>query len=137
MDLIEIPIGSTVYVGKGHSLMIPCSSSIEVEYENAMAVFQLRNEQRINLKVKVCPICKCIFLPFRKYEKHWCSFQEYIFIRTKTGKKPYQEDIKSGKFKPNENYSPPPIDYHEIYKTPDYIKKGLKYPFQGGRMSPR
>ena len=102
-----------------------------------MEIIPAPYDRALLLTGKICPVCGAVFLPYKKYAKHWFRFGDYTFIRSLDGKVPSEERIRHKEFKPDPDYIPPQIDYHEIYKTPAYIKNGLRRPFQGGSMSPR
>lgn len=106
-------------------------------YVQERIVFETRRDGSLILNVKVCPVCRALFLPYKKYAKHWFRFGNYTFIRSSDGKVPSEERIKYRDYKSDTDSITPKIDYHEIYKTPAYIKNGLRHPFQGGSMSPR
>lgn len=137
MEKILASFNDAIYIGSGHSDIIKCTDNVSKEYDKIFVVFQMRNKEIVPLLAKRCPNCNKVFLPYKKYEKFCYRFESYIFIRSKDGKPPYQEVVKNSDFKPNPNYKPEPLDFHEVYKTPSYIKKGLRHPFQGGRFSPR
>lgn len=126
-----------IYVGSGHSKSVGCSNFDVPKYDNVTMRFETRHTEPLFLTVNVCTACGSIFLPYRKYDKHCFHLACYDFIRVKDGKMPFEERIKRSEVKPDPNYVPAKIDYHEIYKTPDYIVRGLRHPFCGGGMSPR
>lgn len=137
MEIIPAPYDRCIYVGSGHSGETKCPGSGTPHYSQVRISFETRRDGALLLTGKICPVCGAVFLPYKKYAKHWFRFGDYTFIRSLDGKVPSEERIRHKDFKPDPDYIPPQIDYHEIYKTPAYIKNGLRRPFQGGSMSPR
>jgi len=137
MEVTQAPYHKVIYIGSGHSPAVMCSQSGICHYIKVCMQFDTRRGAPLRLTVKICPVCGAVFLPYKKYEKHWVRLGFYNFIRAKDGKMPSEERIKRSDHKPDPNYVPPKIDYHEIYKTPDYIVRGLRRPLCGGGMSPR
>lgn len=137
MTEIFAPFDGIIYVGSGHSKSVKCSNCDVPKYDNVTMRFETRHTEQLFLTVNVCTACGSIFLPYRKYDKHCFHLACYDFIRVKDGKMPFEERIKRSEVKPDPNYVPAKIDYHEINKTPDYIVRGLRHPFCGGGMSPR
>lgn len=131
------PFDANIYIGSGHSKSARCKNGAIPGYDKVRMRFETRRTAPLFLTVNVCTACGSIFLPCRKYDKHWVRLACYDFIRVKDGKTPFEERIKRGDVKPDPNYVPTKMDYHEIYKTPDYIIHGLRHPFCGGGMSPR
>jgi uncharacterized C2H2 Zn-finger protein len=137
MEVIAAPYDRTIFVGSGHTDKTKCPNSSTPHYSKGRVQFETRRGGPLILTVKICPACGAIFVPYKKYEKHWVRFDNYTFLRSKDGKLPSEERIRHSSAKADPNYVPPKIDYHEIYKTPDYIRNGLRRPFQGGSVSPR
>lgn len=137
LEVLTAPYDKPIYIGSGHSAVIKCTESGISHYEKGCMQFDTRRGEPLKLTVKICPACGTVFLPYKKYEKHWVRLRCYDFIRAKDGKIPSEERIKRSNLKPDPDYVPPKIDYHEIYKTPDYIVRGLRRPLCGGGMSPR
>lgn len=137
LEVITAPYDQVIYIGSGHSTKTRCKNGGTFHYEETHVCFDTRQNGTLVLKGKVCPACGALFVPYKKYEKHWVRLGCYNFIRAKDGKIPSEERIKHSDHKPDPGYVPPKIDYHEIYKTPDYIRNGLRRPFSGGAMSPR
>lgn len=135
--VIIAPYNKPIYIGSGHSGIIKCTKSGISHYNKGCMQFDTRRGEPLKLTVKICPVCGMAFLPYKKYEKHWVRLGNYDFIRARDGKMPSEERIKRSEVKPDPNYVPPKIDYHEIYKTPAYIIRGLRRPLSGGGMSPR
>ena len=129
MEVITAPYDTTIYIGSGHSSKTKCLSEHTPYYENGLVRFETRQDKFLVLGVKICANCGAIFIPYPKYQKHWVNFnKEYSFIRSKDGKSPSEERIRHYEHKPDTEYVPPKIDYHEQYKTPSYIKYGLNHP---------
>lgn len=136
MDIITVNENTIIYIGKGHSDKIKCLVD-KPTYEKAYIQLEIQKDTPVIFAVKQCPFCGKIFLSYKKYDKFWHKFEHYNFISSKDGKIPWQEIIKYSKCNVVATSSNEIIDYHEIYKTPSYIKKGLQHPYQGGRFSPR
>ena len=137
LEVITAPYDEVIYIGSGHSAKTKCKNGGIPHYEEAYVCFDTRRNGTLVLKVKICSVCGAVFVPYKKYERHWVRLGNYNFIRAKDGKLPSEERIKHCGHKPDPGYVPPKIDYHQIYKTPDYIVKGLRRPFRGGAMCPR
>lgn len=137
MEILTAPYDRTIYVGSGHSVKTQCPGGGMPHYIRERMSFETRRDGPLILNVKVCHACGAAFLPYKKYEKHWVRFGDYTFIRSKDGKAPSEERIRHRDSRTDTDAITPQIDYHEIYKTPAYIKNGLRRPFQGGSMSPR
>ena len=138
MEITAAPFDSTIYIGSGHSDKTKCPDSGRTRYVQERIAFETRHDGPLILTAKKCTACGAVFLPYKKYTKHWFRFGDYAFLRSSDGKMPSEERIRHRKPHMDDMEAPAPrIDCHEIYKTPAYIKKGLRRPFQGGAMSPR
>ena len=100
--------------------------------EEFLAVLTDRKGHPLTLKMKRCPVCGKIYLRGDKYQKFWCPLKNYSFIRTKTGRPPSESYIGAAQHSGSEAA---PVDWDEVYPTPDYLVRALRHPYQGGRCS--
>lgn len=137
MEITAAPFDRIIYIGSGHSGKTKCPDCDMPRYVRERIGFETRHDGVLILTVKKCSACGAVFLPYKKYTKHWFRFGDYTFIRSSDGKMPSEERIRHRNPRMDMEAPAPRIDYHEIYKTPAYMKKGLRHPFQGGAVSPR
>ena len=126
---IEITTDTTIYVG--YYGVHDCLKQ-GMAMEEFLGVLTDRKGKPLILKMKRCPVCGKVYLRGDKYQRLWCPLKNYSFIRTKTGRPTSESDIGTVQ---SSGIEPAPVDWDEIYPTPDYLVRALRHPYQGGRCS--